>query len=248
MSIKKTNMIIKKIGIALICMMPCFAMTNSNFVYVAYAEENNEDDINSDSNNEYTDDFIEGVDGEAYNVFYRPKTSFITDSEYKEYCKEMYRYGYMDSNYNWTATAQNCIDNPSDETYQKMSEEARQTVDERVQNGEMEAEDNPYYTYEELQQIKNKQEQSANQQNTEGNGSEDDGSMIDDEENTNITETPEESTSETKDSTTEQKTEESEKEEEKETSKTGKVLSYTIIILCITGIAAVAYSIYRKQF
>lgn len=248
MSIKKANMFLKKIGIALIYMMPCFAMANNNFVYVAYAEENNEDNINSDSDNEYTDDFIEGVDGESYNAFYRPKTSFVTDSEYKEYCKEMYRYGYMDSNYNWTTTAQNCIENPSEETYQKMSEEAHQTVDERVQNGEMDAEDSPYYTYEELQQIKNKQEQSANQQNTEGNGSEDDGSMIDSEENADTTEVPEESSSETKDSVTEHQTENTENKEEKETSKTGKVFSYTIIILCITGIAAVAYSIYRKQF
>ena len=160
----------------------------------------------------------------------------------------MYNHGYMDENYKWIPSAQNFINNMSAENMQILDDDAKQIVQERIDEGKMSYEDSPYLTYDEKEKMAAQQEQTANQQNTEGNGSEDDGSMIGNEENTDITEAPEESSDEAKNNVTKQDTDETENKEEKETSKTGKVFSYTIIILCITGIAAVAYSIYRKQF
>ena len=231
--------------LAVICSMCCIGIYSLSFsVYAAgnAVEEENVDDSATNGNYDYTQD------EELTQNFYRPKTAFSSDVDYKRYCQNMYNHGYMDENYKWIPSAQNFINNMSAENMQILDDDAKQIVQERIDEGKMSYEDSPYLTYDEKEKMAAQQEQTANQQNTEGNGSEDDGSMIGNEENTDITEAPEESSDEAKNNVTEQDTNETENKEGKETSKTGKVFSYTIIILCITGIAAVAYSIYRKQF
>ena len=231
--------------LAVICSMCCIGIYPLSFsVYAAEndVEEENVDDSATNGDYDYTQD------EELTQSFYRPKTAFSSDVDYKRYCQNMYNHGYMDENYKWIPSAQNFINNMSAENMQTLDDDAKQIVQERIDEGKMSYEDSPYLTYDEKEKMAAQQEQTANQQNTEGNGSEDDGSMIGNEENTDITEAPEESSDEAKSNVTEQDTDETENKEGKETSKTGKVFSYTIIILCITGIAAVAYSIYRKQF
>lgn len=231
--------------LAVICSMCCIGIYPLSFsVYAAEndVEEENVDDSATNGNYDYTQD------EELTQSFYRPKTAFSSDVDYKRYCQNMYNHGYMDENYKWIPSAQNFINNMSAENMQILDDDAKQIVQERIDEGKMSYEDSPYLTYDEKEKMAAQQEQTANQQNTEGNGLEDDGSMIGNEENTDITEDPEESSDEAKNNVTEQDTDETENKEGKETSKTGKVFSYTIIILCITGIAAVAYSIYRKQF
>lgn len=43
--------------------------------------------------------------------FYLPKSSFRSDESYQDYCKQMYNFGYMDKNGNWTPSAKNFINN-----------------------------------------------------------------------------------------------------------------------------------------
>lgn len=176
--------------------------------------------------------------------FYMPQSYFASSYDYEEYCKKMYRYGYMDSNYNWTDDAETYINNPNEKNYEILDKNAKQTIQDRIDRGIMNAEDNPYLTYEEKQAIIKQKEQEENQQ-SDGDGTNDDESIFEQEasvtpEITAYTEQPEQAVTKVPD--------EEKQETTPETNKLGKTISYTIIVLVIAIIAAIAYSIYRRQF
>lgn len=173
-----------------------------------------------------------------------PESVFHTKYDYEEYCKRMYEHGYMDSNYNWTDDAETYINNPNEKNYEILDKNAKQTIQDRIDRGIMNAEDNPYLTYEEKQAIIKQKEQEENQQ-SDGDGTNDDGSIVEQEvsvtpEITEHTEQPEQEVTKAPD--------EEKQEPMSETNKLGKTISYTIIVLAIAIIAAIAYSIYRRQF
>lgn len=176
--------------------------------------------------------------------FYMPQSYFASSYDYEEYCKKMYRYGYMDSNYNWTNDAETYINNPNEKNYEILDKNAKQTIQDRIDRGIMNAEDNPYLTYEEKQAIIKQKEQEENQQ-SDGDGTNDDESIVEQEasvtpEITEYTEQPEQAVTKVPD--------EEKQETTPETNKLGKTISYTIIVFVIAIIAAIAYSIYRRQF
>ena len=176
--------------------------------------------------------------------FYMPQSYFASSYDYEEYCKKMYRYGYMDSNYNWTDDAETYINNPNEKNYEILDKNAKQTIQDRIDRGIMNAEDNPYLTYEEKQAIIKQKEQEENQQ-SDGDGTNDDESIVEQEasvtpEITEYTEQPEQAVTKVPD--------EEKQETTPETNKLGKTISYTIIVFVIAIIAAIAYSIYRRQF
>ena len=71
----------------------------------------------------------------------------------EKYCERMYNYGYMDKDYNWTPAATNVINNMNASNMQKLDENAKQIVQERIDSGEMEAIDSPYLTYDQKQEL-----------------------------------------------------------------------------------------------
>ena len=183
---------------------------------------------------------------ELTQTFYIPKSSFMSSYDYEKYCERMYNYGYMDKDYNWTPAATNAINNMNASNMQKLDENAKQIVRERIDSGEMKAVDDPYLTYDQKQELIKKQEQESHQQST-GEGSEE-GSLIDTETSVTpeaeISEEPAEENTVTKTPDEQQEQEEPESEE----NKTRSTIGWVVIILFFTIIAAIAYSIYRRQF
>lgn len=184
---------------------------------------------------------------ELTQTFYMPKAMFRTDSDYADYCQRMYQYGYMDSNYNWTDSAQSFIANQTMENAQKAGEEAKAIVQQRVEDGEINEEDNPYLTYDEVQQVLKKKAEQASEQST-GDGSQPE----------YIPDTTE-AESDYHDMETEPQEgwpdiEETEKESETEQVKEqtgmtlGTIISYVIIAIFICAAGLIGYWIYRRQF
>lgn len=113
-------------------------------------------DINSSSTEESTaGDDEDWTENEITNSFYVPKSAFHSDYDYEEYCKRMYNNGYMDEYYNWTDEALDYITNPTKEKSEALDESAKALVEERVEEGKIAPEDNPFLTYEEREAIKN---------------------------------------------------------------------------------------------
>ena len=181
-------------------------------------------------------------------LFFQIYDNMIEQPEgiYEKYCERMYNYGYMDKDYNWTPAATNVINNMNASNMQKLDENAKQIVQERIDSGEMEAIDSPYLTYDQKQELIKKQEQESQQQST-GEGSEE-GSLIE----TETSATPEAEISEEpieENAITKVPDEQQEQEEQKpEENKTRNTIGWVVIILFFTIIATIAYSIYRRQF
>ena len=219
-----------------------------NIVYASTSDESSEET--------YGDGFVEGVDGEAYNAFYVPKTRFTSESQYKQYCERMYKRGYMDSDYNWTTSAQDCIENPTESNYQKMDGKAKQTIDERIRSGEMKAEESPYLTYDEIQKISSGEatyDEVITNRNITEEGSESvtggnqttptaTATMIPDE-----TEIPEEEESTSPAETSKEETEELEMPDDENTDSPFSMVKVAIMLAVIVVIAFVSYRIYKKQ-
>lgn len=222
-----------------------YSMLAFKAVYV-YAETDDEeesmqiDDSATNGNYDYTQY------EELTQSFYIPKSSFMSSYDYEKYCERMYNYGYMDKDYNWTPAATNVINNMNASNMQKLDENAKQIVQERIDSGEMEAIDSPYLTYDQKQELIKKQEQESQQQST-GEGSEE-GSLIE----TETSATPEAEISEEpieENTITKVPDEQQEQEEQKpEENKTRNTIGWVVIILFFTIIATIAYSIYRRQF
>lgn len=226
----------------------CFNLSLSSFVINAYAAT-----IDTDEDMEVDDSATNGdYDYTQYEEltqsFYIPKSSFTSSYDYEKYCKKMYSYGYMDENCNWTAAATNAINNMNAQNMQKLDENAKQIVQDRIDNGEMDAVDNPYLTYDQKQALIKQQEQESHQQST-GNGSDENGSLID----TEVSVTPEIEISEepiidNPDITKSQEEQSNQEELPQEKNKTTSTIGWVVIVLFFTIVAAVAYSIYRRQF
>lgn len=230
----------------LILLVVIFVFSNLFAVCHANAADVNEDDLTNTQTEEIDNQESEPINDESMggDTFYMPESVFHTKYDYEEYCKRMYEHGYMDSNYNWTDDAETYINNPNEKNYEILDKNAKQTIQDRIDRGIMNAEDNPYLTYEEKQAIIKQKEQEENQQ-SDGDGTNDDGSIVEQEasatpEITEYTEQPEQAVTKVPD--------EEKQETTPETNKLGKTISYTIIVLAIAIIAAIAYSIYRRQF
>lgn len=239
------------------CAVLCCIILKNNFINIVYADATDiQEQDSADSLDEMSDnDFVEGVDGEAYNVFYVPKASFTSDSAYKKYCKNMYRHGYMDSDYNWTDSAQDCINNPTKNNYEKMDNNAKQIVDERIRDGEMKAEENPYLTYEEIQSISNGEstydEVLANRNITGENESSTSGSQNETDPAITVTETPEDiETPQDDDNEIVSPTITPEEEVGKtpESDNSFGFIRFMIMAAIVVVIAFVSCFIYKKQF
>lgn len=87
------------------------------------------------------------------NSFYVPKDRFQSSYEYDEYCKRMYKEGYMDVNKNWTPAAQDFINNPTQGELNQLTEDRKELIQERIDNGDMLPEENPFLTYDEREAI-----------------------------------------------------------------------------------------------
>lgn len=199
-------------------------------------------DEESSQNEEIEDDDTGG------DTFYRPKASFMSSDEYNKYCEEMYRHGYMDKNYNWSSAAKEYINNMTEENNKAAFEDGKATVEKRIKNGEMELEDSPYLTSEELEKRQKAAQQKPNTQEDEGLVTDiEDDSMTDDElENSN--EDYEETDDDIYDMSDEQDEQEDEKSEEPAQQKKGSLFGKIVMAILICGIAIVSYSIYRRQF
>lgn len=220
-----------------------------NMVYASTSDESSEET--------YGDGFVEGVDGESYNAFYVPKTRFTSESQYKQYCERMYKRGYMDSDYNWTTSAQDCIENPTESNYQKMDGKAKQTVDERIRSGEMKAEESPYLTYDEIQKISSGEatyDEVITNRNITEEGSESvtggnqttptvTATMVPEE-----TEVPEEEESTSPAETSKEEMEELEMPDDENADSPFSMMKVVIMLAVIIVVAFVSYRIYKKQF
>ena len=141
----------------------------------------------------------------------------------------MYNMGYMDSDYDWTPAAQDFIDNMTGDNMKALDKNAKEIVQQRIKDGEMKEEDNPYLTYDQKQALSEKNSKDSQTEDSE-NASSDMSTSKDD--NT-ITVTPEE--------------EQAEKEDEKPSSLANRIKLVFMVLLAV-GIALVTYSIYKKQF
>lgn len=187
-------------------------------------------------------------DDELTQTFYMPKSMFRTDIDYQDYCERMYKYGYMDKNYNWSSAAQNFIVNQTLENAEKAEQAAQAAVQERIDNGELEEEDNPYLTYDERQKILAKKEAQKNEQST-GDGSKPD--YVPDETETEDNIRPWETEYKEENPWPEGETQmesETEQAEETKTAAIGKLISYVIIVLFLGAAALMGYWIYKRQF
>lgn len=121
---------------------------------------------------------------EQTQTFYREKSQFRSSFEYEEYCEEMYRLGYMDSNYEWISSAKDYINNMTQSSFDILDADAKEIIAQRIENGEIEPEDNPYLTYDERQElIKEKEEENNNQENNVEESNNDENKVNEDKEN-----------------------------------------------------------------
>ncbi|PWY60535.1 hypothetical protein DMI82_04220 [Blautia sp. BCRC 81119] len=210
------------------------------FVALFFIQSTN---VFANSNESETSEEDLNEDDELPDTFYRPKSTFTSSYDYEEYCKEMYRHGYMDENYNWTPAAQNYIDNMNAETLETLNKDAKGTVEQRVADGEMKQIDNPYISYDEWKRLSEENSKNKNSKN-ESNADTQTESESSSEGNAEISESP------SKDDNTITVTpeeEQAEKEDEKPSSLANRIKLVFMVLLAV-GIALVTYSIYKKQF
>ena len=187
-------------------------------------------------------------DDELTQGFYLPKSSFRSDESYQDYCKQMYNFGYMDKNGNWTPSAKNFINNQTSEKMKALDDNAKEVVEQRIEKGEMSFEDSPYLTSEEKQKMEKEEAKEATQQ-SDGTGTKDNDSLLDNED----ADSSDNSESDTISSDYEDESdmdadEEDDSVEEPAQQKKGSLFGKIIMAILICGIAIVSYSIYRRQF
>lgn len=204
-----------------------FMVSNFSNIVIAKAQETVEEK-NEEQNNE-----------ELTNTFYIPESSFQSEYDYQDYCKRMYNQGYMDENYEWIPEAQDYIKNMNVNTYNILDKKAREIVKERIKDGDMKPEDNPYITYEERQQIINENRMPAE--------TDTDTSKPNETENkNNYTQNTAEEDTVTEETMSPSATEEAQPEEER--PSTWDTIKKVLLILAIFGIVIGAYAIYKRQF
>lgn len=210
-----------------------FMVSNFSNIVIAKAQETVEEKNEEQNNEEY------GNDEELTNTFYIPESSFQSEYDYQDYCKRMYNQGYMDENYEWIPEAQDYIKNMNVNTYNILDKKAREIVKERIKDGDMKPEDNPYITYEERQQIINENGMPAE--------TDTDTSKPNETENkNNYTQNTAEEDTATEETMSPSVKEEAQPEEEK--PSTWDTIKKVLLILAIFGIVIGAYAIYKRQF
>ena len=204
----------------------CTCFLRYNTVYASEIETESET-VDNDEGYPY--------EGMQTQTFYHPRSYFKTDKDYQTYLNQMYSYGYMDDNYDWTDSAQNYINNPTYDNSVSAAENAKAVVEKRVEDGEIDYVDNPYLTYDEQQAwLKNHKGEETQQSTGDGDGaytpSTDEGLHFEHE----------------SEDISEMQTE-TEIQEQTE-SLMPKMIGYVVIALFIAVLAIIAYSIYRRQF
>lgn len=216
--------------------IPVFAAEQESTI----ATEDAGEEDTSASNGEY--DYTK--DEEYTQSFYRPKSLFQSSYDYEEYCKQMYNMGYMDSDYDWTPAAQNFINNMTGDNMKALDENAKEIVQQRVEDGEMKEEDNPYLTYDQKQALSNKNSKDSQTGDSES---------ISDSNNEQASDTSidSEASSDVKSSDDDLITVTPEEQAEQETKKPSSLANHIKLVfmaLLAAGIALITYSIYKKQF
>lgn len=241
----------KKI-IIFLALFLCLVILAPTYIYASSNGDNNKntknenseeiDDSATSASYDYTKDepFTQG--------FYREKAAFQSDDDYKDYCKNMYNYGYMNKAGNWTPSAKNFINNQTSENMKALDDNAKEVVEQRIEKGEMSFEDSPYLTSEEKQKMEKEEAKEATQQ-SDGTGTKDNDSLLDNED----ADSSDDSESDTISSDYEDESdmdadEEDDSVEEPAQQKKGSLFGKIIMAILICGIAIVSYSIYRRQF
>lgn len=179
--------------------------------------------------------------------FYRPKSLFQSSYEYEEYCKRMYNMGYMDSDYDWTPAAQNFIDNMTGDNMKALDKNAKEIVQQRIKDGEMKEEDNPYLTYDQKQALSGENSKDSQTEDSE-NVSDSTNSEQSSDTSTDSNAASDMSTSEDDNSITVTPEEQQGEQEDEKPSSLANRIKLVFMVLLATGIALVTYSIYKKQF
>lgn len=139
----------KKWKFLLITALSVLNLAHSCIYVSAQSNETKVEEDTSATNGDY--DFLK--DETVTETFYIPKSRFMSDYDYEKYCEDMYNRGYMNKLHEWTPAAQEYINNMTPETSKALDEDAKAIVEERIESGEMQPEDNPYLTYDEKQAI-----------------------------------------------------------------------------------------------
>ena len=122
-----------------------------------------------------------------------------------------------------------------------LDNDAKETVKQRIENGEMSFEDSPYLTSEEKQKIKKEEKEDTQQDDV--NETENDDSLLENdslESDSNSGDYDDESDMDAN--------EEDDKAEEPAQRKKGSIFGKIVMAILICGIAIISYSIYRRQF
>lgn len=229
--------------LAILAPVYTYASSNGDDKKNAKSEMSEEiDDSATSASYDYTEDepFTQG--------FYREKATFQSDYDYKDYCRNMYNYGYMDKNGNWTSSAKNFINNQTSENMKALDDNAKEVVEQRIENGEMSFEDSPYLTFEEKQKMEKEEAKEATQQ-SDGTGTKDNDSLLDNDDSDGSSDSESDTTSsDYEDESDIDADEEDDSIEEPAQQKKGGLLGKVIMVILICGIAIVSYSIYRRQF
>lgn len=216
------------LGIMIMIMFLSVISANCFYVYAA-------------DNNSIKEENDETIDDEGGDTFYCPKSTFTSSDDYDSYCREMYRRGYMDKNQNWISEVKDYLNNKTQENADKLNSKAKSIIEQRIQDGEMKPEDNPYITDEKKDEII-RQEQEDSTKQSDGNGTKDNDSLLDGDSESDISDNGYNDESDIN------VDEEDNNIEEPAQQKKGGLLGKVIMVILICGIAIVSYSIYRRQF
>lgn len=207
-----------------------------------FTDDNGEEDTSA-TNGDY--DYTK--DEEYTQSFYRPKSLFQSSYEYEEYCKRMYDMGYMDSDYDWTPAAQDFIDNMTGDNMKALDKNAKEIVQQRIKDGEMKEEDNPYLTYDQKRALSGENSKDSQTEDSE-NASDSTNSEQSSDTSTDSNATSDMSTSEDDNSITVTPEEQQGEQEDEKQSSLANRIKLVFMVLLAAGIALVTYSIYKKQF
>lgn len=200
------------------------------------------------------------------DTFYMPKEYFQSTFEYKEYCKRMYKDGYMDESYNWIPEVENYLNNPTEERNEIAYEARKSVIQKRIDEGKMLPEESPFLTYDERQSLIKQREEGKLpdppkpkytdeelhdflvKQNQNG-GSENIENVTDDEsEEINQKNEDDENTIIQIEKQQKEQEEEKEREAMKEEGGVWGIVSKAIIAVGAVILILIGYYIYKRQF
>lgn len=227
----------------IIALLSIITLTMTSTVYAESEYDEYEDIKNGNSTDIGDYDWTE--EEEQTQTFYRKKSTFQSSYDYEIYCEEMYKLGYMTKNHEWTSAAKDYINNMTQETFEALDIDAKEVINQRIEDGELAPEDNPYLTYDERQELIKEKEEENNNQSDVNESENNEGAETEDNTDTDIVE--EENKENEEDNKNEQ--EKVETEEAKEEEKTsGNTINRVMMVIFAAVIILGAYYIYKKQF